>query len=455
MLYVWSEVQLDVVPGSTITGILDDLTHVSLLQCSVRSEGHSGRDHRVRFTYDLSPLYLLIGSRYFTDRDAEIHHASFSVAHAVELFDDPDAYGTIFNDPEAVRRAAQVDIATRTIKVYDWNWVSYYTGKTNVFKSHTSIGEISANHSPTFSMGHASSLGLTKRVYFNIKFDVPVSVVEALFRVDRVLQFIDLIVGYSENVEEMHVFAGSDHESAEADVHSLIHSRRRLVSTRRRPSKFTALIHPVAQADEFSNTLGNWLNRDVEWRTARMRLSQDWGTLNYTYSRMITAANVFDLLPQQIYGDATPLSQRKQEAVEEARMIFRKLPPSEDRDIMLGHFGRFGDWRLKRKIRHRARIITDIIDRVVPDLTTVIDQAVNLRNFYVHGSGLRLDHDDRRLFLRFFTDSLEFVFFVSDLVEAGWDIVKWCGKGRPRGHPFHNFLVSYRDDLAGLKRAIE
>ncbi|MDE0445312.1 MAG: hypothetical protein OXH96_01490 [Spirochaetaceae bacterium] len=455
VLYVWSEVPLDVVPGSTITGVLDDLTHASLLQCSVRSEGHSGRDHKVRYTYHLSPLYLLIGSRYFSDRDEELQHASFIVAHSVELFDDPDAYGTIFHDPEAVRRAAQGDIATRTIKVNDWNWVSYYTGKTNVFRADTSIGEISANHSPTFTMGHASSLGLTKRVYFNIKFDVPVSVVEALFRIDRVLQFIDLIVGYSENVEEMHVYAGSDCESREADVHSLNYSRRRQVSTQRRPSKFTALIHPVDQAEEFSNALSNWIERDLEWRTARMRLSRDWGTLNYTYSRMITAANAFDLLPGEIYGDATPLSQKERDAVERAKMIFRALPPSEDRDIMLGQLGRFGNWPLKRKIRHRARIITDIIDRTVPDLSAVIDQAVNLRNFHVHGSGLRLDDDDRRLFLRFFTDALEFVFFVSDLIEAGWDIVRWCGKGSPRGHPFHNFLVFYRDDLARLKRAIE
>ena len=455
VLHIWSKVPLDLVSDSTINGELEDLTHVSLLRCTIRSESHTGRDQKALYRYDLSPQYVLVGRRHYSDRDTDIRQIRFSIAHAVELFDDPDAYGTIFNNPEAVRRAAKDDNESRPITVGEWNWLSYYTGKTTVFKSQTSIGEISANHSPTFSIGDATNLGLVKRVYITIKFDVPLSIMEAVFRMNRVLQFVDLVVGYSENVESICVYTGSENESQEAEVYSIHHSRRSPYSTQSRPSRFTVLIHPVDQAQEFSSVLSGWLERDVEWRTARMRLSRDWGTRTYNYNRILAAANVFDLLPSDVYGDRAALSQETYVAVEEANRIFRALPASEDRDDTLGHLGRVGDWRLKRKIRHRSKIISDTIGSVVPDLTAVVDQAVNLRNHYVHGAAFRLGNDGRLPFLRFLTDSLEFIFFASDLVEVGWDIVRWCSKAKPRGHPFHNYLVSYSEDLGRLKRVLE
>ena len=122
---------------------------------------------------------------------------------------------------------------------------------------------------------------------------------------------------------------------------------------------------------------------------------------------------------------------------------------------MLGYLGHIGGWRLKNKIKYRAKSIIDTIGDVVPELEVVISEAVNLRNYCVHGTRLRGTSDQKLGLLSFFSNSLEFVFFASDLVDAGWDISGWCQKPKPLGHPFHDYLVYYPENLSKLKRALD
>ena len=57
--------------------------------------------------------------------------------------------------------------------------------------------------------------------------------------------------------------------------------------------------------------------------------------------------------------------------------------------------------------------------------------------------------------MQFLTNSLEFIFFASDFIDAGWNIVDWCNKAKPIGHPFHDYLVYYKEDIKKLKDAFE
>ena len=219
-LYVWSEEPIDISPDRTITGILDDLTRVSLIGCSIRSQGRVDKEGAVHFKCVLHPKYVIFGRRHFFGEDSDIVQVSFTLEHGVALFDDTDAYGTIFNNSEIIGKVSAVNNPERKIPVGAWNWVSYYTGKTNVFTSQTVIGEVSANHCPTFSVGISSNSGLIKGTYISIKFDAPLTVSEAIYRMGRVLQFFDLVVGYSQKVTEIRVHMGFDHPSHTADLYS-------------------------------------------------------------------------------------------------------------------------------------------------------------------------------------------------------------------------------------------
>jgi hypothetical protein len=106
--------------------------------------------------------------------------------------------------------------------------------------------------------------------------------------------------------------------------------------------------------------------------------------------------------------------------------IFRALDNSPERDSVLNALGRVGEPVLKHKIRHRSKGILAKVGDHLPDLQFVTDHAVECRNHYAHGSP-RLDYYYNNFFdvVTFFTNSLEFVFAASDLIDAGWDIVAW------------------------------
>ena len=204
--------------------------------------------------------------------------------------------------------------------------------------------------------------------------------------------------------------------------------------------------------DGFAGVLAAWLERNKTWRVARERFFQSSGEDKiYGADRIISAANIFDLLPEADFPDPeTPLSNLNC-AAEKAKEIFQSLPQSIDRDSVLGALGRVGKWTLKRKIRHRSRILLDKIEEPLPDLYLVTDEAVNCRNHYVHGISSRINYNKESHATMFLTDTLEFVFAASDLVEAGWNIADWRKTGAHAHHPFGRYLDSYFSELAQLK----
>jgi hypothetical protein len=55
----------------------------------------------------------------------------------------------------------------------------------------------------------------------------------------------------------------------------------------------------------------------------------------------------------------------------------------------------------------------------------------------------------------FFTDTLEFVFAASDLIECGWNATLWSQKMSSLSHPFDRFLKTYSSALEMLKRVLQ
>jgi hypothetical protein len=124
-------------------------------------------------------------------------------------------------------------------------------------------------------------------------------------------------------------------------------------------------------------------------------------------------------------------------------------------DSVLSALGRLGKSSLKRKIRFRAeRIIGARGDRF-SDLFLVTDEAVNCRNHFVHGSRTSFDYTEHFDVVCFFTETLEFVFAASDLIDSGWDIATWTRQGTTMSHPFGGFLVSYTGGVRRLKEVLQ
>lgn len=451
-LYVWHDCPIEIEPGETISGTLDDLTKVSLIDCVVVERHDISRKEDKRFTRKVLPRFIVMGDRHFSREDRLVEEVFFSLRDS-PLFNDRDAFSTsYFNDPDLIRRIVRSDGRDDSPEIGENNWITYYTGKVDIFSVDTSLGQISARHAPSLRVGLSVDQVPINRVLLGIKTDERVTIDEAMRRIDRILQFLDAIVGRSQSIDEVRVYVGDCPYERGADVYDATQPSYRLSHGAGEASPLDILIDPVREPQAFGDTLSSWLEKDTKWSAARYRLARAWSGSGYDYDRIVAAANVFDLLPREEYKDSVSVSPDLRNAADEARSLFKRLPASDERDRVLSFLGQVGEMNLKKKVRYRLKTLIDVI--TLPDIETVLDEAVNYRNYYVHGTPPRVASDQRSRFLKFFTDALEFCFLASDLVDAGWDLGRWCAQGRPRGHPFHDFLVDYSGNLDRLKKAL-
>ena len=155
---------------------------------------------------------------------------------------------------------------------------------------------------------------------------------------------------------------------------------------------------------------------------------------------------MFGLLPETCFPDVPSLDGDLAVSAQNARKMFRELPYGSDRNSVLGALGRGGTLILKRKIRFRAEVILQLIGERLPKIDRVAEEAVNMRNHFVHGSTTRIDYIDNSKLGIFLTDTLKFVFVASDLVDAGWNIGDWVERGPHLHHPIGSNREDYTEN---------
>ena len=454
-LYLWDDTFFYIGPSAkkTITGILDNRKKVSLAECVISGPGSYGLQDNVSHFYNIFPHYVITGDQHIAETDAKISNAYFLMDDATTLFHDNDAFGVVLNPHSIVKKIVESQNINHKINERDFPWVGYYTGKREIFSSDTAIGRISAIHFPSYSIaGGPGGVKIDNKIFVKLRLGEVITFRQVVDRMWQALRFFGLIVGRAQNLVEFGVDTGTDRKPHILDVYCSMYPKYRRSESEFGPDWRDVLMDAGRDPGGFAGVLAAWLERNNTWRVARERFFQSSGEhKSYGADRLISGANIFDLLPEADFPDPETPPIDLNCATEEAKKIFQSLPPSLDRDSVLGALGRVGKWTLKRKIRHRSRILLDKIEESLPDLSLVTDEAVNCRNHYVHGSPSRMDYNKHSHVTIFLTDTLEFVFAASDLVDAGWDIADWHKTGAHVDHPFGRYLHSYSSELAQLK----
>jgi hypothetical protein len=264
------------------------------------------------------------------------------------------------------------------------------------------------------------------------------------------------MVGRPQNIIDLKFrVQSSDNEYAFLDAYWCMPPSRRTEHVRRDPHPVDNLVDAASAPQAFGELLRRWLERLPRWLESRSQFNSVFELQNfYTIDRLVAAANMFDILPKEVFPPQSPLSEKLLDAREKARALFRALELSPEREGVLNDLGRLGRRNLKRKVRDRALVILSTIGEKFPDLELVLELAVECRNRFVHGTDARLTHEQNHQFTPFFTDALQFVFAASDLVDCGWDLKLWADSSTVAAHPFAHFRIYYQQNLASLREAL-
>lgn len=441
-----------------ISGIFHDRTKVSLLKCFTTSGPGSGtRGGEHYYFSSVFPHFALFGEEHISSSDRKIVSVSFAVDDAAAVFYEFGAFGSVIEARPYMVTIAEAKESSWAMEVGEHPLLFYFNGKFEIFSVDTVLGKVSATHRIDYTNPGPTGIHVKSTIFLNITFATEQTVAETIAAVMDTLRFLEVIAGRPQNISEL-IFL----------LPTLTDGRRPTLDTywslppQRDEDVRSDALHPgdlPLQAGRdpkaFATVLAHWLERNDEWRTARARYSIASAKQNrYDTDRLVGAANMFDILPGSACAAVVELPPTLEGARDAAREAFRKLPSSPERDSVLNTLGRIGKPTLKRKIRSRAKLITDAVGDEFADLELVTDHAVDCRNFYVHGTPAKfsyLDHSDQSAFL---TDTLEFVFAASDLIEAGWNIAEWMKESTAMSHPFGRYRVAYAGRLAALKSFI-
>ena len=437
-LQVWSE-DNDLTPiwyeemprdVGSIKGTLDDQNKVSLINCLTQGKVFPTiRGEIVVHKASFFPRYVVLGDQHISHEEETVTEARFVIEDGNVLFHDPEVFGAVTTfgessiDPRpVVQKIVQSKKADREISVGKHPAILYYTGNNRIFEMDASSEKISAGRDIVDfeAYGTPDGVRIDNEIPVMLKFHSPVTFNKAVVhRASRVSQFLELLIGRSQNLKKFTIFKEPGQKLRVYGNGFPKYDRHENESG---PNFRDVLIKPAQEPEEFSVVLKNWLERDRECGAARNWFFSYFDKQQrYDPLRIIRAADMFNYLPE--------------------------VPSSNSRPKQ----------KINPKINHCVKCIEKKIGDDVPDLEMAAKAAVVCRDYYVHAKHARndrtrVDYNKEPKFRMFLTDTLEFVFVVSDLIESGWDVKTWRKtNGSSSYHLVGRYLRDYKENLEKWK----
>ena len=453
----------------SIKGVLGDSKKVSLLHCTATGFGFHPVGKRFTYNNRFFPRFAVFGEWHVSADEKKITGVSFTVDDADILFYDPGLFGAVTEtDKEVELRRFVEQIAQYNdwgekleIEIAEHPQVFYYSGKTEIFKVETSLGTVSASRDIKRTFGSSKGFKVENAVSVNLELAKAVNVSDAVEKTFKVLRFLELLAGRPQNLLKFRVRVRKETGQAkpeELEVYGSSFPRYDRPENKQISHK---LISPVRNPEEFSRILANWLERHDGRLYARSKFFYSFGKSVYDADRLVSAAGMFDVLPKEDFPRKPELDQKIRTAVEESKEIWENaLKDAEGNNesekqckSVLGTLSRLEkSVTLREKICHGAENVIEKIGDKLPELDWVIGKAVICRNHYTHRDELETIRNCDKV-KNFLTDTLEFVFAVSELIEAGWDIENW--NYNRSTHPFGRYLGNYKSYLENYREDLE
>lgn len=391
------------------------------------------------------PHFVFLGSSGLT-ADYKLCSISFSVDDAKAIFYDFGAFSIALHRQDALKAILVEDMDNIGRKV-EWGEhpiIAYFTGKFRIMTADTELGLVTVNHRPSYGSGSPGGIAIKNEIFVRLDLTQPTQISGVIGSLMQLLRFLQLIAGRQQKITGISVMleGAAEHEWLNV-CWCLAWSRQR---DGRQPHARDMPINGGVEPAAFGAILTSWLSIDERRRVARTRFAETFAQGNhYTSERLVSAANMFDLLPSECFTTLNALPPDFAQARDDAIDLFDKLPESDLQLQAVRDLGRLGKHNLKSKILQRFERLTASAGSKFSQLDQVLRKAVDARNYYVHGTSVS---DKKLKFFRemmtFHTDALEFVFASTELLDAGWDYGGWASGGTSMSHPLGEFAANYR-----------
>jgi hypothetical protein len=440
-------------PTDVIHGRLHDFTLVSCIKCVGGDTPAVARnsDGRKSASWEIFAHQVLTGRRHFDPAKDKIHKAWFSTPDIYRIFNDYDAFGLFFDPPEKLHAMLPKTIGDREIPIGPNPIVVYFAGRTKLVEAEVSFGNLEVQY---WAWPNADSAGasIDSKMRVQVEFNEAVDLEECLKKVASVGQFLSLVAGRSQGIENVQIqLENGSSETQYLDVHwsfSPKHVNGQDIDT---PDSFDIPLDGIKRPDEFKEVTRKWFSQsEHEVARARFHACRTAGN-HFGVDRLVAAANLFDLT---ITAPSTDVSHELAQALKQCEVILRATPSSYERGSAIQAIKRVGAPTLMSKTLARAALLRGHF--ILDDLDKVVRQAILCRNYFVHGPGdKRFNFQAIEPFMSFLTQTLEFIFATAELIECGWAASQWRLRPHTAHHWFVRFIHDYEDDCKALLSAVE
>ncbi len=433
-----------------IVGAGFDHKIISCLQCV--GSGSERRFYRegTEYVSSVFPHYVSVGDAGLNAAEETITEIHFVTNDLSILFNDSRAFGHIFSSKksltdllthhnEMLEQEHSIGLPLNVPEISDHPHVFYFTGKMQIFECVTPLGVLHVSHGPSITVDGKSGINCENYISASITLPIPVSFDVAYNRVLTFARFFSIMAGRTQTVSAVKLRKVGLPENSFLDFYPSFTAPVTGVPLQH----FRDIpISPIHRPDEFSTVLNNWLCREPTWSIGRIQYLNGLAkSRSYDTDRLVAAANAFDILPTSATIVDSPVSEEFDLARRKCLDILKDLPKTEDRASAIGVLKRWGRANLRSKVLHRASVVKAHIPQISDHIDDLLVMAIKTRNYFVHGSD-EFNYIKFERFLPSFTDALEFIFSVSDLIECGWNPREWLKQDPSSHHNYAAFLNS-------------
>lgn len=435
-----------------------DYQKISLFECIGEPSFSEGVHPKFIHKRTCFPHYAAVGSRHIEEHEPLFGSVSFCTDDLGLIFANRKTFGSAHPSPEDLQNLLDRTFDARVVSVSHNPLIFYFSGSRDDIDMDVLDGKFSTFQGFGTKISDHEGIQCTSETIATYKFSSIKTLNEVIDELVALQLFLSTIAGRQQSLTKITAEIYNPQSEINSKGHDKIQIHWSLAPTVGKYGANSARdlpTTPQVDSQEFYQVFNKWMQRHKEWLPPRLRIQHSQNVRHhYDENRLVAAANAFDILPDSTYPETGELSAAANEARAKCKAIMRELQPGPEREQILNTLSFWGGKSLKHKVLSRYSIVMKQLGASLEDFDAVLRTAVLARNYFVHGTN-KFGWEHYSDLTAFFTDSLEFLFVASDLIECGWNALNWSERYLGYSHPLGAFLRSYNSELVKFKIAKE